>query len=81
VLPTTPHVEKGFTVGDAVRGIVVEMGKGIHVALPDDQADEGYRRKIGGASQRTSRRTQMIAQRHNGMLSNDHARQAGIAGD
>ncbi len=23
----TPHVERHFTVGDAMRGIVVEMGK------------------------------------------------------
>src|ERR1039458_6086988 len=30
-------------------------GQGIHVAVPDDEGDEGYGRKIGGCSNRTER--------------------------
>ena len=56
-------------------------GQGIHVAVPDDEGDEGYERKIGGRPQRTSRRTEMIAERHNAPQHNLHANQAGNAGD
>ncbi len=59
----------------------MQMGKKIHVAVPNDDAHEGRERQIGGRQQGSSKGTEMTAECDNAAQHNLHAKQAGNAGD